>query len=71
MSSKGLIVLVFITGAGIGSVCTWQLLKRKYEQIAQEEIDFCKKRLMPHEKMLKKLGRAFYKALQDGLKKVT
>ena len=29
MSSKGLTFLAFIAGAGIGSVCTWQLLKRK------------------------------------------
>ena len=28
MSSKGLTFLAFIAGAGIGSVCTWQLLKR-------------------------------------------
>lgn len=37
MSSKGLTFLAFIAGAGIGSVCTWQLLKRKYELIAQED----------------------------------
>ena len=42
MSSKGLTFLAFIAGAGIGSVCTWQLLKRKYELIAQEEIDSVK-----------------------------
>ena len=34
--------MLFIAGAGIGSVCTWQLLKRKYELIAQEEIDSVK-----------------------------
>ena len=39
MNSKRWVLLAFIAGAGIGSVCTWQLLKRKYEQIAQEEID--------------------------------
>ena len=42
MSSKGIAFLAFIAGAGVGSVCTWQLLKRKYEQIAQEEIDSVK-----------------------------
>lgn len=42
MSSKGMAFLAFIAGAGIGSVCTWQLLKRKYELIAQEEIDSVK-----------------------------
>lgn len=50
MNSKRWVLLAFIAGAGIGSVCTWQLLKRKYEQIAQEEIDSVK-RLMPQEKM--------------------
>ena len=44
MSSKGLTFLAFIAGAGIGSVCTWQLLKRKYELIAQEEIDSVKEK---------------------------
>ncbi len=34
--------MLFIAGAGGGSVCTWQLLKWKYEQIAQEEIDSVK-----------------------------
>ena len=42
MNSKRWVLLAFIAGAGIGSVCTWQLLKRKYEQIAQEEIDSVK-----------------------------
>ena len=42
MSSKRMAFLAFIAGAGIGSVCTWQLLKRKYGLIAQEEIDSVK-----------------------------
>lgn len=42
-------IAVFATGAAIGSFVTWRLLKNKYEQIAQEEIDsvkeaFCAKR---------------------------
>ncbi len=32
----------FIFGAAIGSVATWYLVKTKYEQIAQEEIDSVK-----------------------------
>lgn len=32
-------VLYFTAGAAIGSVVTWKLLKRKYEQWAQKEID--------------------------------
>ena len=30
---------IFAAGAAIGSVVTWKLVKTKYEQIAQEEID--------------------------------
>lgn len=33
----------FVIGAGISSVLTWKLLKTKYEQIADEEIDSIKK----------------------------
>lgn len=35
-------IFVFSLGAAIGSVVTWKLLKTKYEQIAQEEIDSVK-----------------------------
>lgn len=34
--------LIFATGAAIGSVVTWKLVKTTYEQIAQEEIDSVK-----------------------------
>ena len=34
--------LTFTIGAAVGSVVTWQLLKSRYEQIAQEEIDSVK-----------------------------
>lgn len=42
--NKDLIVKVFIFAAGatIGSVTTWKVLKTKYEQIAQEEIESVK-----------------------------
>ena len=30
--------VLFVVGAGIGSVVTWACVKKKYEQIAQEEI---------------------------------
>lgn len=32
-------LLFFVAGAAIGSVVTWKLVKTKYEQLAQEEID--------------------------------
>ncbi len=43
MNNKGVIFIAFITGIGIGSVGTWQFLKKKFEQLAQEEIDSVKK----------------------------
>ena len=63
MSSKGLTFLAFIAGAGIGSVCTWQLLKRKYELIAQEEIDSVKAAYAERESV-EKAGKSFVMALK-------
>lgn len=34
--------VMFVLGAAVGSVATWQYAKKKYEQIAQEEIDSVK-----------------------------
>jgi hypothetical protein len=34
--------LIFATGAAIGSLVAWKLLKKKYEQLAQDEIDSVK-----------------------------
>lgn len=34
--------IMFAAGAAIGSVVTWKLVEKKYEQIAQEEIDSVK-----------------------------
>lgn len=63
MSSKGLTFLAFIAGAGIGSVCTWQLLKQKYELIAQEEIDSVKAAYTARE-----TGKSLVEGFCDGLK---
>ena len=35
-------ILTFIAGAAIGSVATWAIVKKKYEKIAQEEIQSVK-----------------------------
>ena len=35
-------VLIFAAGVGIGSVVTWKIVKTKYDQIIQEEIDSVK-----------------------------
>lgn len=42
MSNKSASFLAFILGAAVGSVATWQFVKKKYEQIAQEEINSVK-----------------------------
>lgn len=40
--NKALPFVTFVIGAAVSSLATWQLLKNKYEQIAQEEIDSVK-----------------------------
>lgn len=35
-------VLIFVSGAALGSFITWKVIKKKYEQRAQEEIDSVK-----------------------------
>ena len=42
MNNKITSFMMFIFGAAIGSVATWQYIKKKYERIAQEEIDSVK-----------------------------
>lgn len=39
MNKKLFNILLFATGAAIGSLVTWKVVKTKYEQIIQEEID--------------------------------
>lgn len=39
---NSLYFMSFLAGAAIGSLITWQFVKNKYEQIAQEEIDSVK-----------------------------
>jgi len=42
MNNKITSFMMFIFGAAVGSVVTWQYIKKKYERIAQEEIDSVK-----------------------------
>ena len=42
MNNKLTNVIMFAVGAAVGSVVTWKLIKTKYEQIAQEEIESVK-----------------------------
>lgn len=67
MSSKRLGFLAFIAGAGSGAVCTWWLLKRKYELIAQEEIDSVKSAYASREAVAK-AGKSFFEGSQNEAK---
>lgn len=40
--NKAAAIVAFIAGAAIGSVATWQYTKKKYERLAQEEINSVK-----------------------------
>ena len=42
MNKKLFNILMFTVGAAVGSAVTWKVIKTKYEQIAQEEIDSVK-----------------------------
>lgn len=44
---------IFIAGAVIGSVVTWKVVKTKYEQIANEEIESVKERFRDREMTVK------------------
>ena len=39
MNNKITCAIAFILGAGVGSVVAWQLLKTKYEQILDDELE--------------------------------
>lgn len=42
-------IMIFSAGATIGSVVTWKLVKTKYEQIAQQEIESVREAFETHE----------------------
>lgn len=58
-------LFIFTAGAAIGSAVTWNALKTKYEQIANEEIESVKR----HYKM-KEAGEQIVKGFEDGIKSV-
>ena len=71
--SRGLYLAAFVTGTMIGSAATWCFVKKKYERIAQEEIDsvkevFAKKELNPQVKEMTKTGEEVVKGLNDGIR---
>lgn len=74
-------VLIFAAGAAVGSAVTWKLVKTKYEQIANEEIESVKeffgrgkKEEESESKKYKEYGKSlaegFNDGFTDGLKKV-
>lgn len=42
MNSKIINALAFVAGATVGSIVTWRIVRRKYEQIVQEELESIK-----------------------------
>jgi hypothetical protein len=68
-------VLIFTLGATVGSVVTWRVLKAKYEQIVQEEINSFKAKMAEKheaelgepdkEKPIPEMSREEYEALAD------
>lgn len=69
MTNKNLIfsIFVFTAGAAVGSAVTWKLVKTKYEQIAQEEIDSVKEVFAKRAATMKP-SLEEYKAKLDDLK---
>lgn len=55
--------IAFVAGGALGSLATWMFVKKKYEQIAQEEIDSVKevysKRKPKTEKMMTMKRKTF------------
>lgn len=58
-------VFIFTAGAAIGSAVTWNVLKTKYEQIANEEIESVKQYYKT-----KEVGEQFAKGFEEGVKNV-
>ena len=70
-------ILIFAAGAAVGSAVTWKLVKKKYEQIANEEIESVKEFFgrgkTEEESESKKYiecGKAFAEGFTDGLEEV-
>lgn len=53
MNKKSIFFLSFIMGVAAGSIGTWYCVKKKYEELAQEEIDSVKEVFSKREKELK------------------
>ena len=61
-------ILIFAAGAAIGSAVTWKLVKTKYEQIANEEIESVKE-FFGRGKNKEEESEEFYEVFADGVLK--
>lgn len=52
MNNKIKYFAIFVVGAAIGSAATWQFVKKKYEQLANEEIESVKQTFIENEKRI-------------------
>ncbi len=68
MSNKLIFSLTFIAGAAVGSATTWYLLKDRYAEIAQEEIDSVKEIFARREQERK--DESVKKTVAEGIKNV-
>lgn len=71
--SRGLYLAAFAVGAMAGSLATWCFVKKKYERIAQEEINsvkevFARKEFDSGVKEMTKAGEEIVKGLNDGIR---
>lgn len=71
--SRGLYLAAFTVGATAGSLATWCFVKKKYEKIAQEEINsvkevFARKEFDSEAKEMTKVGEEVVKGLNDGIR---
>lgn len=65
MSGTTKIFFSFIVGAGIGAACSWYLLKTKYEEMVQEEIDSVKEVFSKRADNLKGNNDSFEKSAKN------
>lgn len=71
---RGIYFAAFLAGAVVGSVTTWYCVKKKYERIAQEEIDSVKEVFAQrefHSQVIKtaKAGEGVIEGLNDGIRR--
>lgn len=64
MSNKAINFAMFVLGAAIGSVATWNFVKKKYEQLAMDEINSVKEVFSKREKNAEENNGSKEKAAQ-------